>query len=958
MFNSATGIIFPFALSIIASVLLYNKFSSDDVPFTSFLLFIGVSMSITAFPVLARILSDRHLLASKVGMTAISAAAVGDAASWVFLALVISIVNSSSSPITSVYILIVGFVFAILMMTVVKKVVNKLMELSSTREDLNLFMIFFTFALILASSWITEAIGIHSIFGAFLTGLIIPNESGFAIKLTEKIEDIISVLFVPLYFAYSGLQTKLSALDSWSVWGMLILVIAMACFTKIFFSAIAARICKLTWRESITLGILMNTKGLVELIVLNIGREAGVIDDRVFVIMVVMAIVTTLITTPAVAALYNPNGDVTSMDDKKSEEILKTQEVPENKLTELKVKSDYNVILCLFHINFVSPMLNLLHIIHPYYNQHDIRQMQIQFNVTALRLTQLDERTSTFLMIADAGGALSRDPIYKFFQSVSMNRVPINWQFAAAKFAEYPDYIIQTARRSKSDLVILPWVPLNLETRQRTLENLLEFWSSGHHKDLIADVYNNTKRSAVAAFIDHGFGHFQTTVYDDHPLLRKRDPTSLTSKMEYEEDRPKVFIPFMGGPDDREALKFVIKLSASKEIIIHILRIRKLDVQINNNNEEQNQITISSMKSNKSNYSNMVYMLPDEEEIKKDEEFLKYVNQYIKTRGKITLEALISNQYNEKDAAKYGIKTMDSSSDPDQLDITEMEDSKKKIKKESNIKKSIIFKMDKDRVEGKDETNATTEKPKSNLPDLLDKSCENTTTSNEDREKVREKQEEQYNTKEKENENNDRAQAFQSISSSNAGSLEADKPPLKPVNEYDEDHYNDNIIFEEVETTDPVKFAIKKCTEYSNHDLIIIGRTGAYRHHHTLKASTIQEILRDVHSNQHTVRSEVQHSTQSNNNNNPLSSLFYRRNNLSKNSINRSIHSQTNLSSEGINKITNDDLKGFRRRQQILLGELGGSLMALKYEVNSSIMVFRTVQNNVYEDKDEFNEIK
>eukprot|EP00833_Pecoramyces_ruminatium_P005960 jgi/Orpsp1_1/1179992/evm.model.c7180000071698.1 len=207
------------------------------------------------------------------------------------------------------------------------------MQLSSTREDLNVFMVFITFALILASSWFTEAIGIHSIFGAFLTGLIIPNESGFAIKLTEKIEDIISVLFVPLYFAYSGLQTKLSALNSWSVWGMLVLVIVMACFGKIFFSAIAARFCKLTLRESITLGILMNTKGLVELIVLNIGREAGVIDERVFVIMVIMAIVTTLITTPAVAALYHP--DTSLSEAGKSEEEIKLSELRDNRISEM-----------------------------------------------------------------------------------------------------------------------------------------------------------------------------------------------------------------------------------------------------------------------------------------------------------------------------------------------------------------------------------------------------------------------------------------------------------------------------------------------------------------------------------------------------------------------------------------------------------------------------------------------
>jgi len=963
---SATGIVFPFLLSIVASILLYNKFSLDGVPFTSFLLFIGVSMSITAFPVLARILTDRKLLLTKVGMTAISAAAVGDAASWVFLALVVSIVNSSSSPITCVYILIAGGAFAIFMMTAVKKIFNKLMQLSSTREDLNVFMIFITFALILASSWFTEAIGIHSIFGAFLTGLIIPNESGFAIKLTEKIEDIISVLFVPLYFAYSGLQTKLSALNSLDVWGMLILVIVMACFGKIFFSAIAARFCKLTLRESITLGILMNTKGLVESIVLNIGREAGVIDDRVFVIMVIMAIVTTLITTPAVSAIYNPGNDLS--DCGKSEEEIRLNELREAQISEMKLKNDYNVVMCLFNINFVSPMLNILQIIYPYYNQHEIRQMQIQFNVTALRLTQLDERTSTFLMMVDSGGALQRDPIYSFFQSISVNKIPINWQLASAKITEYPDYVIQTARRSKADLVILPWVPLDLETRQRTLENWLEVWSSGHHKDLIADVYNNTKRSAVAAFIDHGFGHFHESVANEHPLFNKKDIyENINSNVEFDDDKPKVFIPFMGGPDDREALKFVIKLSASKDITVHIFRIRKLDLQLN---EENNQNTISSMRSERSNFSNMIYMLPDDEETKKDDEFISYVNQYIKAKGKITLEALITGQYNEEDAKKYNVHPYLDMDESKQCDIVDKSDDitlKKKSKKESKIKGGL-FKKDKDKQKNKEkgssaEADITNEKPKRNLPDLLSKSRENINPAIAHKEKekeLREQQERQENQQQNEEDNDDSNETQVSNSSSSANSLNENKPPLIPedINIIEDLDATSNIIYEEVETTDPVKLAIKKCTEYGKHDLIIIGRTGAYRHHHNMQP-VIQNFIEEIYPNQQPVQNSSSPHSSHSTNNNPLS-LFYRRsNNPSKASLQNSIHSQNTNSNlvEDNNKLNNNsDLKGFRRRQQILLGELGGNLMALKHEVLSSIMVFRAIhrEHDIYEEEDEF----
>ncbi|KXS20222.1 hypothetical protein M427DRAFT_66755 [Gonapodya prolifera JEL478] len=301
---AGTGLLVPFAFAVPIGYVMYIKLSDPDkVSLGNFILFILVSMSITAFPVLARILSDRNLFSTRVGVTAISAAAVGDAVGWLLLAVVVSVV-SASTQLAALYAFLCGMGLTLFLFLVVRRGLTALIKLSSTRENLSAFMIFVVYFLVLTCSWITESIGIHAIFGAFLVGLVVPHDNGFAIQLTEKTEDFVAILLVPLYFAYSGLRTKLGVLNDPNVWGLVILVISGACIGKIFGSAIPSRFLGLSWRESWAVGFLMNTKGLVELIVLNVGLDAGVLNERSFVVMTIMAIVTTLITSPVVSWIY------------------------------------------------------------------------------------------------------------------------------------------------------------------------------------------------------------------------------------------------------------------------------------------------------------------------------------------------------------------------------------------------------------------------------------------------------------------------------------------------------------------------------------------------------------------------------------------------------------------------------------------------------------------------------
>ncbi|CAG8652237.1 7329_t:CDS:2, partial [Paraglomus occultum] len=250
---SAAGIVIPFALSVAVSLGLYKiNDSTRGDSFTSFLLFIGVAMAITAFPVLARIITELKLLHTRVGSTALCAAVGDDITAWVLLALVVSIINASNS-LTALYIFLLAIAWGLLLIFLVRPVLLTL--IIRTNSHINgptVAMMAITLILVLTSAFITDIIGVHSIFGAFMVGVIIPHSDGFALGITEKIEDLISILFIPIYFALSGLHTQIGLLNDGASWGYVFLVIFVAMFGKISGCGIVARMYGLDWRESLT----------------------------------------------------------------------------------------------------------------------------------------------------------------------------------------------------------------------------------------------------------------------------------------------------------------------------------------------------------------------------------------------------------------------------------------------------------------------------------------------------------------------------------------------------------------------------------------------------------------------------------------------------------------------------------------------------------------------------------
>ena len=296
---SHASIIFPYFLGVVLAYFLYQNFAPHNITFTAFALFIGIAMSITAFPVLARIVQERNLTKDHLGTLAITCAAVDDVTAWSILAVVIAIVKAGDVT-GALFTIFFSVLYVLFMLFIVKRLLNRIAQTHFTRETVNKPILAVLFGILLMSSYLTEVIGIHALFGAFMAGVIIPANKEFRRVLAEKIEDFSLVFLLPLFFVYTGLRTQIGLLSDSNLWFVCFIIIAVAVTGKFLGSAIAAKFVGQTWRDSLVLGALMNTRGLIELVVLNIGYDLGVLTPEIFTMMVLMALITTFMTGPAI----------------------------------------------------------------------------------------------------------------------------------------------------------------------------------------------------------------------------------------------------------------------------------------------------------------------------------------------------------------------------------------------------------------------------------------------------------------------------------------------------------------------------------------------------------------------------------------------------------------------------------------------------------------------------------
>ena len=288
---SHASIVLPFLLGALLALAAYTRYAPQGVDFTSFALFLGVAMAITAFPVLARILTDLKIEQSALGVIALSCAAADDVTAWCLLAFVVGIAKADLSASVMTTMMSLGYIA--LMFVVVRPLLARVTFMSRSKELTAWLLVG-----VIASAFATEKIGIHAIFGAFLLGAIIPHDSETARSFRLKLEDVVSILLLPAFFAITGARTQIGLVSQPSDWMFCGLIILVATLGKFGGTVAAARATGLDWRTSSSLGVLMNTRGLMELIVLNIGLDLGVISPTLFAMMVLMALATTIATTP------------------------------------------------------------------------------------------------------------------------------------------------------------------------------------------------------------------------------------------------------------------------------------------------------------------------------------------------------------------------------------------------------------------------------------------------------------------------------------------------------------------------------------------------------------------------------------------------------------------------------------------------------------------------------------
>jgi len=611
------GMILPFGLGFSIAWGLYHSFHDDGttvpISFGVYGLFVGTALAITAFPVLCRILTELKLLRSGVGVTVLAAGIGNDVTGWILLALCVALVNNGSG-LAALWALLscIGWV-SFLCFAVRPAFWWVLRRNGSIQNGPSQGMVALTLLMVLFSSWFTAVIGIHAIFGAFLVGLICPHEGGFAIKMTEKIEDLISVLFLPLYFALSGLSTDLGLLNDGMTWGYVVGVTACAFAGKIIGGTLAARFSKLLWRESFTIGCLMSCKGLVELIVLNIGLQARILSRKTFTVFVVMALVTTVATTPLTKALYPPWYQ-------KKVEMWRRGEIewdgtpidapstPGQEPGERLGGSHIRRLLVYLRLDNLPSLFTFIALLG---NESGLRTTAVQdetgerpqnglirlkkkpLEVHGLRIIELTDRTSSVMHVTEGEELYSRrDPVVNAFRAFSqLHDLAVSGQVSVAPIDSYAETLVTQASEIASDFALIPWSEYGSVAEDQSVPfaaNMDERFSPGPHLDFIQQTLQRAARAcSVGVFIDNGFGGLSKSAAErpqqqqqqqHQPLTRSTSGMSMRSHRDLASlpvghKHHHVFFPFFGGADDRVALRVVLQLAKSPFVtaaIVHV----------------------------------------------------------------------------------------------------------------------------------------------------------------------------------------------------------------------------------------------------------------------------------------------------------------------------------------------------------------------------------------------------
>ncbi|KAF8553036.1 hypothetical protein OG21DRAFT_1313288 [Imleria badia] len=566
---SITGVLLPFAIGCGISVAIYHHFIGPSINFNYFMLFIGVSFSITAFPVLCRILSALKLLETTVGLIALSAGVANDVIGWSLLALAVAFVNSTSG-LTALWTFLTCLAYTLFLLFPVKWVLLWLArKTGSTAHGPTMFYMTVVMLVLWASAFFTDIVGVNAIFGAFVAGVIVPREGGTSIAFVEKLEDMVQIIFLPLYFTISGLNTNLGLINTGTAWGF-VFAIAVLDFTGKFTGCtLSSRALGFSWREATAVGSLMSCKGLVELIVLNVGLSAGILTRQVFSMFVLEALILTFMTTPLINLIYPPKyrtfglgADITQVGSKDDNEV-KSVSKDSDSIEEEAWRYRFAVVLDEF--KHMPGIMALTKLVLP-----STGMKSNKTSVNALRLIELSERTSTMMKSAMTETLISTDPLVGVFKMFSeQSDMPVTASLSVVSHNEWAHEVAEHAERHGSQLVLIPWIPPTLGSTAEPPEP-----GSPHSRGTKAeqnpfdtffglsskDNFASTLRSH---FIRGVFRHSKTDV----ALFVDLGDNAGTSGDQH------VLCPFFGGADDRLALELVVQLCMNPRMSATVIRV-------------------------------------------------------------------------------------------------------------------------------------------------------------------------------------------------------------------------------------------------------------------------------------------------------------------------------------------------------------------------------------------------
>lgn len=519
---SHASIVIPFALGMVLAYFIYTSYAPEGVNFLSFSLFMGIAMSITAFPVLARIVQERGIQKTKLGTVVLTAAAADDITAWCILAVVIAIVKAGSF-VSALYIIGMAVIYVLFMLKLVRPFLIHIGKLNADKTTLSKPVVGLFLLVLILSSYLTEIIGIHALFGAFMAGAVMPDNHKFRHFFVEKVEDVAVVLFLPLFFVFTGLRTEIGLLNDLELWKVTFFIILVAVVGKFIGSALAARFVGQSWKDSLTIGALMNTRGLMELVALNIGFELGVLTPEVFAMMVIMALVTTFMTGPFLDIINK----VFKNDNKEASYMFNE--------TKFKI---------LFYFDHISSGKNLLKLANTF-----VKKQQEHSVLTALHL----EKSSDVDLLNNKNEELVFTPLKKEAQLLNQKLITL-YKVATDRDSE----IVEVAHKGNFDLIL---IALGSSIYDGTiLGRLLGFTTRIINPEIIVDKVKGKEKL------------FDYSPFDDqtrYVITNSKIPVGIFIDKDLKEIQ-KIIVPFYH-ISDKKLIPFILKFIQNNEAQIVLI---------------------------------------------------------------------------------------------------------------------------------------------------------------------------------------------------------------------------------------------------------------------------------------------------------------------------------------------------------------------------------------------------